>query len=1522
MCCFKQNICYWKLFSIFFLFGLMTSIIPYPVYATNGSSTSSLPLIQDIYCSFFWRWNSTCQKQFSSSNTTLNQEIAAQNIIMPSGLSVLQITPFLLKGDKGEKGEKGDQGEQGTNGYYGNLGIKGDKGDKGDQGISGNGGAKGDKGDRGESGPGYSAGTGLSLSGNQFTIDSNYTHGVAIGGTGISSYTAGDIIYASNTTTLAKLAAGVDGKVLKISGGVPTWGDDSGGTSYTASEQGVHLDSGTNIFSIALDGTTLSSSALGLKISDSYPGQSSISTVGTITSGTWHGSTVGVAYGGTGLTTTPTNGQLLIGNGSGYSLANLTGTGGIAITNDSGTINIGNTLTSVSEVTSVASADYIPIYLSTDEQTRRKITYQNLLAGVLGSLSYQGTWNAAANSPTLANSNCDEAGEKGRFYIVSTAGSTTLGGISSWAIGDWLMCNGTDGWSKVANTNAVTSVFGRTGAVTASAGDYTATQITNTAAGGIAGVTIQAAIDELDTEKEPVITAGTTAQYYRGDKTWQTLNTAAVTENVAGLYYTDARARGAVSSSATGLDYSDTTGIFSLTTGYTIPDNTSIGHWNTAYGWGDHSSAGYLTTVDFSQITNGAGKYLDYRPNNVACTVNQVLKYDTTNNRWTCGNDSDTTYTATGNGIEISGTTFRLELEGDSLSKSATGLKLSDSYTGQSSITTLGTITTGTWHGDTMGIAYGGTGLTTTPTNGQLPIGNGSGYSLANLTGADGIYVTNGSGSITIGLNTAGTPEVTTYSSSDYLPIYPVSADFARRKITYNNLLSSLLGGSLSYQGTWNATTNNPTLANSNCDEAGEKGKFYIVSTAGITTLGGISSWAIGDWLMCNGTSGWSKVASTNAVTSVFGHTGAIVASSGDYTASQITNVASGDIAGITVQAALNELDTEKQGLITAGTTDQYYRGDKTWQTLDKTAIGLSNVEDTGLSTWVGSATVNTLGTIISGTWHGSDIALGTYTSGNYVAGATTNYGLTLTGTEGGTLGILLDGTTLSLGASGLSLNVGNANTWSATQTFSNAVVAPTSSNSINGLVINAGALSSVTSLTGSGALTVASGGTNTALTLNSNGTGDVMLDSGTSGAINIATGVNAKTVNIGTGAGAAETINIGGTGANAIAIGNTQTGGSIAIGNAMTTGTITIGGTGLQTGTIGIGTGTGAQTLNLGTGGTGAKAINIGTGAVANTITMGNITGATKLDLKAGTGGIFATGLASQTNGKLTVCVDSTTKQLFVGATATSCNSSSARYKHAIEDLDLGLSAINALRPVSYMFNSNDEPTLGFIAEEAALIDERLINRNEFGQPESINADAFTPILAKAIQELDKKLNEVVIKTSLTPEAVNDLIAKGGLDVSGEVDFGKDTVGEAVIKAGVLIVRISFEKKYLFKPVVTLSPQSDIKGNYKVTNVSVEGFTIELSEVQTSDATFGWHAFGNKTGRKVISDDAKSSTPTSTPTPSPVPALPSPTPIPSPTPTGTLEPTPSPTPLPTETPAVTLTPSPTPDLPSPTPTP
>lgn len=63
---------------------------------------------------------------------------------------------------------------------------------------------------------------------------------------------------------------------------------------------------------------------------------------------------VSVANGGTGLSTTPTSGQLLIGNGSNYSLSTLTAGSGISITNSAGSITL--SATNSGAVTSVTAS--------------------------------------------------------------------------------------------------------------------------------------------------------------------------------------------------------------------------------------------------------------------------------------------------------------------------------------------------------------------------------------------------------------------------------------------------------------------------------------------------------------------------------------------------------------------------------------------------------------------------------------------------------------------------------------------------------------------------------------------------------------------------------------------------------------------------------------------------------------------------------------------------------------------------------------------------------------------------------------------------------------------------------------------------------------------------------------------------------------------------------------------------------------------------------------------------------------
>ena len=115
--------------------------------------------------------------------------------------------------------------------------------------------------------------------------------------------------------------------------------------AWTLSEH-VDLASGKEFYiagTSVLNATTLGSGVTG----------SNLTSVGTIATGTWNGTAIDVAYGGTGQTTY-TDGQLLIGNTTGNTLskATLTAGSGVTITNGSGSIEIsatgtGGTVTSV-----------------------------------------------------------------------------------------------------------------------------------------------------------------------------------------------------------------------------------------------------------------------------------------------------------------------------------------------------------------------------------------------------------------------------------------------------------------------------------------------------------------------------------------------------------------------------------------------------------------------------------------------------------------------------------------------------------------------------------------------------------------------------------------------------------------------------------------------------------------------------------------------------------------------------------------------------------------------------------------------------------------------------------------------------------------------------------------------------------------------------------------------------------------------------------------------------------------------
>ena len=201
---------------------------------------------------------------------------------------------------------------------------------------------------------------------------------VANGGTGQTSYTDGQLLIGNstgNTLDKATLTAGSGITITNSAGGITIGAVGGGAGSVTSVGLALPTEfsisgspvttSGTltgawasqtaNYFLAAPNGSAGTPTFRGILAAD-------IPTLNQNTTGTAAGlsTTLAISSGGTGLTSTPTNGQIDIGNGTSFTRTTLSAGTGISITNGSGSITIDNTtlgtVTSVSGTSPVASS--------------------------------------------------------------------------------------------------------------------------------------------------------------------------------------------------------------------------------------------------------------------------------------------------------------------------------------------------------------------------------------------------------------------------------------------------------------------------------------------------------------------------------------------------------------------------------------------------------------------------------------------------------------------------------------------------------------------------------------------------------------------------------------------------------------------------------------------------------------------------------------------------------------------------------------------------------------------------------------------------------------------------------------------------------------------------------------------------------------------------------------------------------------------------------------------------------------
>ena len=245
------------------------------------------------------------------------------------------------------------------------------------------------------------------------------------------------------------------------------------------------------------------------------------------------------------------------------------------------------------------------------------------------------------------------------------------------------------------------------------------------------------------------------------------------------------------------------------------------------------------------------------------------------------------------------------------------------------------------------------------------------------------------------GITVTGTATATTFSGDLNGTINTVTTAVTKPNATdddtvattafVKNLIETIPAG-LVFQGTWNADTNTPTLANG----TGTTGHFYIVSTEGSTNLDGITDWKVGDWAVFveqGATDAWEKVDNSSVLDgSGTGQTVALWGGSGTsntLTDAPITVSSNNTTFAGNVTTSGNSLHISSRKFITRD-------GNGTGLFADDATSGLS-IADNGSATFTGDVS---LGLNKSISFNNSNDKIGSFTNGDVSMAARNNIGI------------------------------------------------------------------------------------------------------------------------------------------------------------------------------------------------------------------------------------------------------------------------------------------------------------------------------------------------------------------------------------------------------------------------------------------------------------------------------------------------------------------------------------------------